>query len=202
MKLEKQTLGLLKVAEDYRADQCRALLAKASTESRTMLRRAHVAARRHLRSTLAAESEQLAAELASAEAKLVTLRRVRDQRRVAHLLKQAWPRLTQALGERWETPSARAGWVMHNLSVAALVLPVTGWVIQHPQKWPAMDREQASQWLQTHGISDTRFEADSELLAGIRIVCGLNVLDASLEGLLTQRTQIEGRLLHYLAQAQ
>lgn len=200
-KRRQQVLDLLKIAEDYRADHCQALLAHASAESRAILKAAHLAARRDLRGMLAPERERLAAEIATAEAKLVTQRRMRGQRRLAAILRQAWPRLAQALRARWESPAGRAAWVVQHLSIALSALPVQGWVIQHPENWPAAERERADQWLQAHGIAGVRFEADSALPAGIRVVCGLNLLDASLDGLLTDRTQIEGRLLHFLARA-
>ena len=63
----------------------------------------------------------------------------------------------------------------------------------------ASEIERANQWLKTHGIEDACFAADAKMSVGIRIVCDLNVLDASLEGLLADRTQIEGHLLHYFA---
>jgi len=67
-------------------------------------------------------------------------------------------------------------------------LPAKDWLIQHPENWPAAERKQASQWLQAHGIEDARFEHNAALHAGIRVVCGLNMLDASLDGLLADRT--------------
>ena len=202
MKLSQQALDLLRIAEDYRADRCQALLATASAQSRAILSRAQLAARRDLRETLAPELERLEAEIAIAEAKLVTQRRLREQKRIASVLTQAWPKVVQALRERWNTASGRSCWVTHHLCIALSAFPANAWVIQHPDGWPALEREQAKQWLQTHGIAGARFEADSELLAGIRVVCGLNTLDASLDGMLTDRSQIEGRLLHYLAQEQ
>ncbi|MFA7270526.1 MAG: hypothetical protein WC073_14400 [Sterolibacterium sp.] len=201
MNLDQQTQALLKLAEDYRIGHCQALLAKAREDSRAILKAAHLAARRDLRSMLAPERQRLAAEIAEAEAKLVTQRRLRDQRRVTAVLRQAWPRVSQALSESWETPAGRAAWVVHHLAVALRALPAQAWLIRHPVDWPAAEREQASQWMHAHGIAEARFEAASDLRAGIRVVCGLNVLDASLEGLLADRAQIEGRLLHYLEQA-
>jgi hypothetical protein len=200
MKLGQQALDLLRIAEDYRAEQCQALLAAASAQSRAILGRAQRDARRDLRKTLAPELERLEAEIAIAEAKLVTQRRLREQRRTAAILTQAWPKVVQALRARWNTASGRSGWVAHHLSIALSVFPANAWVIQHPDGWPAREREQARQWLQTHGIEGARFAADPQLPAGIRVVCGSNTLDASLDGLLTDRSQIAGRLLHYLAQ--
>ena len=197
-----KTRDLLKIAEEYRADQCQVLLTRANAECRSILKAAHLAARSELRAMLAPERERLAAEIASAEAKLVTQRRMHEQRRIQGILRQAWPRLVQALQARWETAAGRTAWVMQHLALALSAMPAEGWLIRHAQNWPAAEREQTDQWLQTHGIAGARFEADRELSAGIRIVCGLNVLDASLDGLLADRTQIEGRLLHYLGQEQ
>lgn len=193
-------LALLKVADDYRADRCLALLAKANQDASAILNAAQAAARRELRARLAAERVRLAAEIAEAEARLVTQRRLRDQRRTLGILRQAWPRVAQALLELWQEPAGRAAWVAHQLAVALKAMPAKAWVIRHPEHWPAAEREQAHQWLQAHGIEDARFECDAALSAGIRVVCGLNVLDASLDGLLADRTQIEGRLLYYLEQ--
>ena len=43
-----------------------------------------------------------------------------------------------------------------------------------------------------------QFEATPGIAAGFRVVSGHNVLDATLEGLVADRTQLEGRLLHHL----
>jgi hypothetical protein len=178
VNLGQQTLALLRIAENYRADHCRELLAKASGDACAILRTAHRAARRDLRAALSSEREKLARELAAAEARLVTERRLREQRRVAAILRQAWPRLTQALRERWGTPAGRAAWVEHHLAIAVAALPAEGWVIRHPENWPTAEREQASQWLRSKTKAGARFEADPGLPAGIRVVCGMNVLDA------------------------
>lgn len=202
MSLEQRTVDLLKIAEDYRASHCRSLFEKAAEDSRAILKAAHIRARQDLRTMLAPEQERLAAEIAAAESKLITLRRLDAQKHVAGILRQAWPRLTQALRARWDTPPERAAWVAHHFAVTLKALPAKAWIVQHPVDWPAMEREWANRWLQAHGIEDACFEADVKMSAGIRIVCGLNVLDASLDGLLADRAQIEGRLLHYLAAAE
>ncbi|MBI5922722.1 MAG: hypothetical protein HY847_13905 [Betaproteobacteria bacterium] len=200
MKLEQKTRELLEIADAYRAEHCQALLAKAAAETRAILEAAHVAARHHLRAELAPQHARLRAEIAAAEATLVTQRRLRNQRYLAAILRQAWPQMVQALRGQWETPAQRTSWVMHHLAIALAAMPAEGWRIQHPEDWPASEREQAGQWLQAQGNVSAEFEADAGLTAGIRVVCGLNLLDASLDGLLADRTQIEGRLLHYLEQ--
>ena len=42
------------------------------------------------------------------------------------------------------------------------------------------------------------FETTGAISAGFRVVSGNNILDATIEGLLADRTQLEGNLLHYL----
>ena len=198
MKPAQHALDLIKLARDYQAAQCQALLAEACARSRSVLDQAQLDARRHLRAVLAPDRARHADELARAEARLVTRRRLRDQQRVVHLLEQAWPPLVQALRARWDTAPGRAAWVTQHLASALPALPARRWLIQHPQNWPASEREQTGRWLQGQGIEDARFEVDTTLDAGIRVVCDRNVLDATLAGLLGERTQIEGRLLHHL----
>lgn len=198
MKLEAKTRELLRIAADYRAEHSQALLAQAALQRRRILKAAHLAARQQLRSALAPERDRLAAVVAESEAKLVTCRRLREQRRLAEVLKQAWPRMVQALVERWGTPAGRSTWVRQHLAVALQVMPGGAWKIQHPQHWPAEERERALQWLKARGIEGVELAADLQMQAGIRVASGPNLLDASLEGLLADRSQIEGHLLHYL----
>jgi len=148
---------------------------------------------------LAGEREQHAGAVAQAQAKLVTRRREHRQRRIVAALGEAWPRLEHALCERWQSPAGCACWIEHHLEVAKTVLPPNAWTIVHPPHWP--DAEQAQAWLQANGIEGASFAPDAALRAGIRIVAGPNTLDASLDGLLADRAAIEGRLLHYLADA-
>lgn len=199
MNLEQQMQALLKVAEDFRTERCNTLLAAAHGESRRLLTEVHASVRRRVREALSGEREQLAGAVAQAQAKLVTRRREHRQRRIVAALKQAWPRLEHALCERWQSPSGRAHWVEHHLAIAKAVLPPNAWTIVHPLQWP--DAEQAQAWLQALGIEGASFHADATLRTGIRVVSGPNTLDASLEGLLADRAAIEGRLLHYLADA-
>ena len=201
MSIERQLRALLRVAEDYRAEHCNALLEAADAKSRRILEHAHAAARSRLRDVLSDQRERLDAAIAEAETKLVTQQRVSAQKRLAAALQASLPVLRQALHRRWQSPSARALWLERHLKVAAAVLPSTGWTIAHPPEWPQDEREEVRQRLQAQGIENPRFESDTTLSAGIRVACGLNLLDASLEGLLADRALIEGRLLHYLGQA-
>jgi hypothetical protein len=199
--MERQVRALISVAEDYRAEHRSELLAAAAAKSRRILEHAHAVARSKLREALSDQRERVDVAIAEAETELVMQHRVSAQKRLAAALEMSLPMLQQALHRRWQSPLARARWVGQHLTVASSVLPPTGWTIVHPVDWPQDERAEVRGWLQAHGIEDPRFEADTALSAGIRVACGLNLLDASLDGLLADRALIEGRLLHYLAEA-
>ncbi len=201
MSIERQVRALLRVAEDYRAEHFSARLDAADAKSRRILGHAHAAARSRLREALSDQRERLDAAIAEAETELVMQHRVSTQKRLAAALQAALPELKQALHKRWRSPSARALWVTQHLKVAGAVLPPTGWTIVHPPDWSQDEREEVRRRLQAQGIENPRFESDATLSAGIRVACGLNLLDASLDGLLADRALIEGRLLHYLGAA-
>lgn len=201
MSVERQVRALLGVAEDYRARHCSALLDAADARSRRILEHAHAAARSRLREALSDQRERLDASIAEAETELVTQHRVSTQKRLAAALQASLPLLKQAMHERWRSLSARALWVEQHLKVAGAVLPPTGWTIAHPPDWSQEEREEVRHRLLAQGIENPRFESDATLSAGIRVACGLNLLDASLDGLLADRALIEGRLLHFLEAA-
>ena len=54
--------------------------------------------------------------------------------------------------------------------------------------------------LRKGGVTEVRFVEAPDIAAGFRIVGGHNVLDATIDGLLADRTQLEGRLLQHLQQ--
>ncbi len=198
MSIEQRVQALIEIAEDYRAKRCGALLAAAREESGRIVAEARAAARGRIREALSREHDRLAGSIEQAQARLVTLRRVRMLKRAAAVLTQAWPRLEQALAQRWQSAAGRKAWVEQHLAVARDVLPAAAWTVLHPPGWHAAERDQALLWLRQHGIADARVAPDATLEAGIRVVCGMNVLDASLAGLLADRAPIEGRLLQYL----
>ena len=201
MSIARQVRALVRVAEDYRAEHRSELLAAADAQSRRILEHAHAVARSRLREALSDQRERVDVAIAEAETELVMQHRVSAQKRLAAALEVSLPMLEQALHRRWQSPLARARWVEQHLKVASSVLPPTGWTIVHPLDWPQDERVEVRRWLQAHGIEDPRFESDAALSAGIRVTCGLNLLDASLDGLLADRALIEGRLLHYLQEA-
>jgi hypothetical protein len=137
-------------------------------------------------------------------AALATDRRLPHQRHDVRVLAQAWQGLRERLNERWTDPSKRASWVDAYLQRALATLPreAAGWRIEYEREWNEAERAAARDRLRRAGIDPLQFFQLESVGAGLRIVSGNNVLDATLAGLTDDRTQLEGRLLHHLREEQ
>ncbi len=199
MTLERQAQALLDLVEADRAQQCDAILAEARARARAILAEAHRNARRQARQALGDQRQLAQDRLAAARARLQNRRRLREQRRSAALLALAWENLPLALLHRWQHPAQRQSWAMHAADAARAALPRSGWTIQHPAGWPDAEREALAAQLANELDAAPEFAADAFLRAGLRLRAGHNVIDATLEGLLADRTSIEAALLNRLA---
>jgi hypothetical protein len=201
MNLEQRTDALLDLVERYRTRRTAELLEPAMAEARETLRSARSEARRRVTTAIAEERKRMALEVGAVEAALATDRRLTTQRHAVKLLTDAWRDVRARLEARWDDPSARTRWTEWHLQRALrAVPPAAGWLIQFHRAWSEPERTRALQWLSAHGVSEVRFEEDTSIKAGFRIIGGHNVLDATVEGLLADRAQLQGRLLHYLQQ--
>jgi vacuolar-type H+-ATPase subunit E/Vma4 len=198
MNLRERTQALLAVVDEYRRRRCAELLGPADAQARAIVREALTEARRRVRTAIAEERQRVAAEVAAAEARLATERRLAAQRRATRMLALAWDRLRGELLRRWRDPDARARWVRSHLARAVQALPAIAWTIRCAPDWPASERDIALNELAAHGLRDVRIEPDATIAAGFRVQAGHNVLDATLEGLLADRTAIEGQLLELM----
>ncbi len=199
MNLEQRTSALLDVVDAYRRRRCAELLEPAHEQARALRRDALRAARARVRTAIEEVRKRLASEIGAAEARLATERRLLAQRQAAATLAQAWQPLRAALRARWQAASTRVRWVDTHLDRALHALPVTQWEIQHPQDWPADERDTVTARLSSRGIA-AQFVASPSIDAGLRVIAGNNALDFTLDGLLAERTALEGRLLQLLVE--
>jgi hypothetical protein len=200
MNLERRTTALLALVEQFKARRFSELLEPAHAEARETVRSALVDARRRVSTAIVEERKRRAAEVSAIEAALATDRRLAAQRHAMHLLGGAWADLRARLIARWGAAATRAQWVESHLQRAALAVPAgtNGWRIDYHPAWSEPERTQQIERLRAQGIAQVRFDEDPGIPAGFRIVGGHNVLDATLDGLLADRAQLEGRLLHHL----
>lgn len=199
MKLEEREQGLLKLVEDYRETECRALLEAAEAEADELIRAAYRRERARLHERVIAERAQARARVHAARAERDTRERAGADRANARLLELAWPLLREALLERWQDPDARRAWVRHSAEQALRSLPHGQWRIRHAPGWERGDQEEITETLVAGIGCEPSLVADGSLAAGLVIEGGEAKLDASLDGLMSDRTRLEARLLALMA---
>jgi hypothetical protein len=201
MTLQRRTQALLDLVEDDRRTQCTAIAAQAERQAAATRDQARAEARRRVREAVAEERERLQSRLAAARAELQTRQRLHEQQQAAAWLATGWQRLPQALRERWADSAARRQWVDAAVAEAANVLAPGGWRIVHAPGWPADERQVLAARLQSGQGRGLEFTEHAGLGAGLRIVGGRNVVDATVAGLLADREAIGARLLGELGVA-
>jgi hypothetical protein len=199
MNLEQRTTALLALIEQHRLQRGQELMTPAREEARATVRAALADARQRVRRAIDEERKRRAAAIGRAEAALATELRQSRQRRAVHLLESAWPTLRKRLQAQWNDPASRRRWITAHVGRAIGALPSSlHWRIEHAPTWTAEDDAVAGVLLDAAGVTDCEFVADARIDAGLRVIAGRNVVDATGEGLLADRTRIEGRLLHHL----
>ena len=202
MNLEKRTVALLDLVEQYRARRFTDLLEPAQREARQTVRAALAEAHRRVHTAIVEERKRCALEVGAVEAALATDRRLSQQRHAVQLLNTAWRELRARLVAQWDAAPTRAQWIAAYLQRALRSVPCAagGWrIVTHPA-WTAAERSHWVEQLRIDGVAPVVFETSDAISAGFRVVSGNNVLDATVEGLLADRSQLEGRLLHHLQQ--
>lgn len=200
MKLEHRTAALLDLVEQYQLRRRAELLEPAQAEASDVVRSAISEARRRVGTAIAEDRKRRTAEVGAVEAALATERRLSVQSHAVQLLAGAWGELRARLAARWLSPDSRQRWTEAHLRRALEAVPhdTAGWRVEYHPAWTEAERAERCGWLHDEGVHPVHFVEDARITAGFRVVCGHNVLDATLDGLLADRTQLEGRLLHHL----
>jgi hypothetical protein len=215
MNIEESAKTLLKLVENYRSQECRDAIDKARAEAAEVLRRAWRRERDHLHTSIEAERSRARTLIQAARAERATRERTSGDRLNADLLALAWPRLRALLEARWRDPVGRETWVARALEQALGAFPAGPWTVRHASDWVAPEAAEPcvevaaklrarlaakSQAKSSYGAGTAlRFLADPTLAAGLIVTGGAAILDASLEGLMTDRQRLEARLLALLA---
>lgn len=200
MNLERRTAALLELVAQYRARRCAELLEPARAEARRMTRAALAEARRRVHTAIVEERKRQAQEVGAVQAALATERRLAEQHHAVELLEAAWRELRARLAARWDAAPTRAQWIESYLQRAMGALPCAGdgWRIETHPAWSAKERARWTERLRVEGVAPVAFVDADVIAAGFRVVSGSNVLDATIDGLLADRSQLEGRLLHHM----
>ncbi len=198
LNLAQRTSALLDLVEKYREARSAEILDPAREQSRALLRTARSEARRRVRTAVGEARQRLAAELGAARARLATERRLAEQQHAAQVLQQAWHALYKALRERWRDETTRRLWCEAHLARALETLSRERWHIDCAGDLSPNEREAIAQRLRKAGVAEVTWQPRDDIAGGLRIRAGNNLIDATIDGLLSDRAALEGRLLDAL----
>lgn len=195
----RQAEALVDVLREQRERRCREIVADAERRANQLAQDSRRSARERMREAVDEERRRRQRALIEARRRVETAGRRRIQARYDELLGRAWPLLVRELERRWSTPADRAAWCELLVDEAAALFGTEGWTIVHPQPatgaWSEEDSDKLGGMLASFGVKAADYRTDSELRAGLQIRQGGARLDGSIDGLLAQRSDIEGRLL-------
>jgi len=195
--VESAMQALLELVESNRARSCEQILGEAHVRAQALRSQAYAGARTRMRQAFEEQRLRRRERLAAAEARLATRRRLHEQQRLAALLRLASAQLPRELQALWQRSETRAAWAGAVLAAARLRLPEGPWRIVHAADWPEDERERLVR-NSGAGPEALRFEPDPGIAAGLKIVSNRNVLDGTIEGLLSNPADFEAGLLRRL----
>jgi hypothetical protein len=191
--------ALVREIESQCDAECSALLDAARLEAQAIVREAAAAATRHVHEALEDLRRDGARRLARAQAQIATEMRVRDQALAAGNLRDGCPMLVNAVADRWTDAGARRLWAAHLAAQARLRLRPGAWVVEHPRDWRAEERDAFLAELPPERRETVSFRAVDDIDAGLRVVAGGAVLDATPERLLADKPAVKALLLAEIA---
>jgi hypothetical protein len=198
MTLELRMQALLDLVETDRKRRCDAITGDARARAAATIAAAHAEARGRMRNAVEEERRRFEIRVAAAQARLLTHRRLHEQRRAGELLAAGWQELPAALCDRWRQPEFRQSWIASVIAEARKVLPRDAWRIAYAPGWPDDERVALANTLTATLGGPPTLIVDAAARAGLRVSAGGNVIDGTLAGLLGDRAEIGARLLRAL----
>jgi hypothetical protein len=193
--LELQVESILSALRSQRDRRCREISAESRSRNRQLLKHARERTRLRLHQAVNDERRHRADALLRARQRIDSYQRRNLLAGYKEYLREVWPLLVAELERRWSDDEGRRLWCEMAIREARVSLPHEEWIVELSGTWPAGDND----WLMTafcgHELPGPELRIGNGLPPGVRIRCGDACLDATLDGLLERRTEIEARLL-------
>jgi DNA primase len=193
--VDAQLQHLLEIVDRRREEHCAGVREEAQAQARQIVRQARRETRSRAHENLLELREQIRQQLVSADARQRTRQRQQRQQVEQALINTAWQQLPGALQRLWNDRNRRRRWVNELVRQAAATLIDAHWCIEHPPDWPGQECNDLKARLSNEFDCFPSFEAQSTVVAGLRISAGGACVDGSIGGLLQGRTRIEAMLL-------
>lgn len=201
MQADTETLEhLLGVVVENREKRCLELREKAQQQASEIIRQAYSKGRLRMHYHIEALREKYRVRVTAATARNQTLLRRQHQKEDRAMLDVAWPLLREAMLALWNDPVSRHKWLDTAIASASTELREHGWRIEHPPGLGGEDIKKINQSFSRAKDQRPELSGSEDIEAGIRIIAKGTVVDATLEGLLQQKTAIEARIIARIRQ--
>ena len=200
-KSNTQTLEyLLGVVVENREQRCDEVRESARIRVSESIKQAHASMRSRVHHHIVMLREKYRERVSAAYARNQTL--IRQHRQVAdkECLEAAWPILIDALKAMWNNPVSRHKWFAAAIERSSSTFLKDHWCIEHPVNFSDDEQKRLQQFFTNMDNRTAELKACDDIEAGIRIVVDGTVIDATLHGLLQQRTKIEAMLISRVKQ--
>jgi hypothetical protein len=191
---------LLGIITENRELQCAKVRETADKQAADIIRQAHSSARERMHRHVLKLREKYLHRVSAVTAGNQTLLRQQQQAADRALLDLAWPLLAETLYKLWRDPEIRQQWHAGALKMAASAFVDQSWRIEHPPDFSNEDKEKLKQVLATYTGHKAELQVCDDIIAGIRIIAQRTIVDATVPGLLRQRSKIEGALIARIKQ--
>lgn len=190
---------LLEYLERERSQRCREILERADAEADALRREARRRALALVHEAVKHERSRRTDQLRTEHARIDARFRRERFRREQEGLERARSRLVEALVERWKSgAAARREWLCVTCEQALVFLPDGPWRVTHPPDWDRREARRAIAVLeQLRPAVKAEFEAGDQE-AGLLLTRGSASVDSRPEGLLADRSRVNGLLLRAL----
>jgi hypothetical protein len=198
--LDAQVDALLGLVSQRREQRTRDIRSQSDAQVEEILRAARAEARESLHQAVARERSRMTQGLRQAQARAELETRQRAQRETLTLLQHMWQRIGATLEARWREEQERGAWMAAAMQDAAQLLGGRAWRIEHPAGLTPEERQRALTQARAGGAQDVECHPELQIGAGLRVRTSGACLDATIEGLLVDREDVEALFLsEYLA---
>jgi hypothetical protein len=193
--LELQVESIVANLRHLQEDRSGRLLRQAESRARELKRSARRRLRAHGSEAVRDARARREKALQMAKHRLHAEAGNRMQARHAAVLREGWPALVAELERRWSDSATRREWCDAIVAKALGAIGQAAWTIEHPSSWTDADSDHVCRKLKKLDVPAATFNLDESATAGMRIRSGTACLDGTIDGLLAERTRVEGLLL-------
>lgn len=169
---------------------------EAETTARHMRQQALLSSRRRIAHVIKEERDWQSQQLVRAQSGQEARQKHAEREQLGELSELAWQGLQLALKQLWKEPATQAAWITAAVIQASEVFSLKEITLRLPEDVTLEIQLKTS--LENRLDIELESETDATLQVGTKISQGNIVLDASLEGLLSDNDALRGRLMQLL----